>query len=241
VNSVEPRAINTYTYVKGDEMDEVLWVGDNYRQSQPDNSTKFLESYIRTPESFILEGFESETISMDGYHDDWGYHVSAYGPITDSNGIVVGAVGIDFLANYVEEVQAGIRQTMTWALVIAVIVLFGLVFGMARYLTLPIVRLTRAAQGVGEGNYDQDFSAMTQDRFPDEIDVLASNFAAMVDKVYKREQKLRQQVEELKIEIDEAKRSSQVSEIVDTDFFRDLQAKATRMRSRRSQQGEAAD
>jgi nitrate/nitrite-specific signal transduction histidine kinase len=129
---------------------------------------------------------------------------------------------------------------MTWALGIAVIVLFSLVFGMARYLTLPMVRLTKVAQGVGEGNYDQDFTTLTQDRYPDEIDVLASNFAAMVDKVYQREQKLRQQVEELKIEIDEAKRSNQVSEIVDTDFFRDLQAKASRMRNRR-QQGEAAD
>ena len=51
VNSVEPRAINTYTYVKGSQPDEVLWVGDNYRQSKPDICTKFLESYIRTPDS----------------------------------------------------------------------------------------------------------------------------------------------------------------------------------------------
>ena len=74
---------------------------------------------------------------------------------------------------------------------------------------------------------------MTKDRLTDEIDLLASNFSIMVDKVYQREQTLRRQVEALKIEIDEAKRTQQVSEIVDTDFFRDLQAKADHMRSRR--------
>ena len=54
----------------------------------------------------------------------------------------------------------------------------------------------------------------------------------MVGKVYQREQTLRRQVEELKIEIDEVKRKKQVSEIVESDFFQDLQAKARRMRSR---------
>ena len=56
----------------------------------------------------------------------------------------------------------------------------------------------------------------------------------MVDKVRQREQKLRRQVEELKIEIDEAERKEQVEKIVDSDFFRDLQAKAQRVRSRRA-------
>jgi hypothetical protein len=54
----------------------------------------------------------------------------------------------------------------------------------------------------------------------------------MADKVYQREQTLRRQVEALKIEIDETKRQKQVSEIAETDFFRELQAKARKMRSR---------
>ncbi len=74
---------------------------------------------------------------------------------------------------------------------------------------------------------------MVRTRLADEINVLASNFSVMVNKVYHREQTLRRQVEELKIEIDETKRIRQVAEIVETDFFRDLQVKADRMRSRR--------
>jgi len=40
-------------------------------------------------------------------------------------------------------------------------------------------------------------------------------------------------VRKLKIEVDEVKRTKQVSEIVESDFFQDLQAKARSMRSRR--------
>jgi hypothetical protein len=56
----------------------------------------------------------------------------------------------------------------------------------------------------------------------------------MTSKVYQRERDLRRQVQELRIEIDETKRASQLEEIVETDFFRDLQSKAKQMRNRRS-------
>ncbi len=49
---------------------------------------------------------------------------------------------------------------------------------------------------------------------------------------YIREQSLQQQIQQLKIEIDEVKRQKQVSEIVETDFFQDLQARARAMRQR---------
>ncbi|MBN2548040.1 MAG: HAMP domain-containing protein [Anaerolineales bacterium] len=233
IYNIEPRAYNTYTYVKGSQTDEVLWVGDNYRVILPDVSTKFLESYIRTPDSLIMEGFIGETINMEIYQDPWGEHVSAYGPIRNSKDLSVGALGIDFRAEYVRQVQAGIRNSMVLSFVMAYAALFALVYLVSRYLTSPITRLTVAAERVGEGDYEQDFTSLTQDKVKDEIDVLASSFASMVDKVYQRELTLRRQVEELRIEIDETKRRSQVSEIVETDFFRDLQAKADHMRTRR--------
>jgi hypothetical protein len=55
----------------------------------------------------------------------------------------------------------------------------------------------------------------------------------MVGKVRQREQSLRRQVEELRIEIDVAKRQKQVSEIVDSDFFQDLQTRARALRQRK--------
>lgn len=49
---------------------------------------------------------------------------------------------------------------------------------------------------------------------------------------YIRERDLQQEIQQLRIEIDEVKRQKQVSEIVETDFFRDLQIKAKTMRNR---------
>jgi HAMP domain-containing protein len=142
--------------------------------------------------------------------------------------------------HYPRQVQDGIRQSMVVSFIVAYIALFAMVYLISSVLTDPIIRLSDAAERVGEGDYEQDFSRLFQGRLPDEIDALAGNFAIMVSKVYQREQNLRRQVEALKIEIDDARRGVQVSEIVETDFFRELQAKAAQMRSRRSRK-KAAD
>lgn len=59
-----------------------------------------------------------------------------------------------------------------------------------------------------------------------------SSLAVAALESYIREQSLRQEIKQLRIEIDESKRQQQVSEIVDTDFFQDLRAKARTLRER---------
>ncbi|MCG3210464.1 MAG: hypothetical protein FOGNACKC_04095 [Anaerolineae bacterium] len=59
-----------------------------------------------------------------------------------------------------------------------------------------------------------------------------SSLAAAALEAYIREQSLKREIQQLKIEIDEAKRQQQVSEIVETDFFADLQARAREIRGR---------
>jgi len=59
-----------------------------------------------------------------------------------------------------------------------------------------------------------------------------SSLAVAALEAYIREQGLRQQIQQLRIEIDEVKRQKQVDEIVETDFFQSLQAKARALRTR---------
>lgn len=73
------------------------------------------------------------------------------------------------------------------------------------------------------------FSTVTQRT--DEVGQLARVFRNMAREVYSRTQNLKQQVHELKIEIDGIKRQQQVEEIVESDFFKDLQNKARKMRT----------
>jgi DNA-binding response OmpR family regulator len=66
----------------------------------------------------------------------------------------------------------------------------------------------------------------------DALGQLARVFQRMAREVYAREQRLKNQVLELTIQIDEAKRARQVAEITETDYFRDLQVKAQRLKNR---------
>lgn len=59
-----------------------------------------------------------------------------------------------------------------------------------------------------------------------------SSLAVAALESYIREQSLRQEIQQLRIQIDESKQQQQVSEIVESDFFQDLQARARTLRQR---------
>ncbi len=240
IHNIEPRAW-PYLYVKASGEREITYIADLWARYDPSKATPFL--FTRTSKR-SYNGLNELTRRLDDngefntYTDEWGQWLSAYTPVKNSAGENVGAVGIDFEADYVKDVQDAIRSRIIVAFVVANVGLFLLVFFISLTLTRPIQKLTISAENLGEGDYNQDMSQYQSSTFfKDEIVRLADVFAIMADKVYQREQNLRRQVETLRIEIDEAKKQRQVNEIADTDFFRDLQTKAQNMRKRRSGQG----
>jgi DNA-binding response OmpR family regulator len=64
-----------------------------------------------------------------------------------------------------------------------------------------------------------------------------SALATVALEAYIREQELRQQIEQLRIEIDETKKARQVAEITETEYFQQLQKKARQIR--RKMEGES--
>lgn len=64
----------------------------------------------------------------------------------------------------------------------------------------------------------------------DALGVLARSFARMAGEVRAREDRLRREVAELRIEIDEAKQAQRVAEITGSDYFRDLRGRAAELR-----------
>ena len=92
-------------------------------------------------------------------------------------------------------------------------------------------KLTAAASAVEEGTFDMaDLREVTAR--PDSLGNLARVFERMAGEVRARERRLRQQVESLRVEIDQTRKARAVREITDTDFFRDLQSRARAMRAR---------
>jgi HAMP domain-containing protein len=235
VHAIEPRAW-PYIYIPGTEENEIIYVVDLFARYDASRATSFLKK--RVSRGFSIGGLNELTIrTVDGrfdtYEDEYGAWVSAYTPIYGPSGQIIGAMGMDFEASYVNQVRQDIYNTMFYAFGVTYLVLFLLVFFLSGTLTNPIRKLTRGVEKIGEGNYDPETLRVPDTRLQDEIGTLTELFGIMAGKVYQREQILRQQVEKLKIEIDDAKRQNQVSEIVDTDFFRALQSKAKKMRDRR--------
>ncbi len=229
IHRIEPRAW-PYSYVKGTEPNQVIFVADLWARYDITRAGHFLEKY--TSEGPMYDGLTSLQVDTNPYTDQWGSWISAWMPVKDSNGNDVGGVGIDFRADYVFQVQKGIRDSVVVAFTVTYLALFVLVYLASRAIASPIVTLTEIAERIGEGDYEQDLSHLTRTRFPDEIAKLASVFEIMVGKVYQREQSLRREVEELRIMIDESKKKEQVQEIVDSEFFVDLKERAREMRNR---------
>lgn len=92
-------------------------------------------------------------------------------------------------------------------------------------------KVTAAAAAVEGGVYVPEALDDVAQR-TDALGQLGRVFQRMVREVFAREQSLKRQVAELRIEIDEAKKAQQVAEITETDYFYQLQQKASRFRTR---------
>lgn len=229
VYEIEPRA-RVYTYVAGDNPGEIIFVGSNGAMWDPPDGAPFCLRY--TPESNIAQGLVQPTYTLKIYEDPWGKWITGYTPIKDDEGNIVGALGVDFEASFVEQVEKEIIRAVLITSAISYTILFLIVYLVSGVFTRPMSTLTRAAERIGEGDYDQNLTSTKRGVFSDEIDILAHVFTIMIGKVAQREQTLRKRVKELEIMVDTQKRDEQVKEIVDSDFFQDLQAKAARLRRR---------
>ena len=92
-----------------------------------------------------------------------------------------------------------------------------------------VSRVTGAAEALEAGEFVAGGLAEVAAR-TDALGVLARRFATMAAEVKAREERLKAEVRELRIEIDQARQAKRVSEITDTDFFRDLRSRATTLR-----------
>jgi HAMP domain-containing protein len=98
-----------------------------------------------------------------------------------------------------------------------------------RKVTDPLTALIHAAELVEQGNYDLDLPDKVLKR-KDELGHLSRAFEQMVRTVHQREQNLLRKVEALQIKIDREKQAQDVSEIVETEYFRALKEKARKFR-----------
>lgn len=143
------------------------------------------------------------------------------------------ALNVGLLAELQQsEATAPARRLAATMLLISLILAAATVVSiylLARQVTRPLLIVAAAAADVGEENFEDARLVQVIER-QDEIGLLARTVHKMAGDVQSRAQQLRQQVQELRIEIDEAKRVRQVAEITGTDYFQELRTRAKQMR-----------
>ncbi|MBK8026528.1 MAG: HAMP domain-containing protein [Chloroflexi bacterium] len=246
IKSVDYRT-GIYTFAFSERLAEYVYVASATARTAPedDETARFQQVAdfgIGDYPDFdaLFTGASSEWLLLEPYEDEFGQWISGYEAILDEAGEPVGVLGIDYRAEYVASVQRQILDAAVPSFLIGFSIFFVVVYLISIPLTRPIKTLTLAAERIGEGDYTAPLPP-SGSYVQDEFSILADVFRVMVSKVQGREVELRKQVEELKIEIDEAKARAQVDEIVDTDFFASLQEKARHIRGRKSGPMPAAD
>jgi HAMP domain-containing protein len=113
-------------------------------------------------------------------------------------------------------------------------ILVAVVYLIARRIVRPVLVITDTAAAIEDGEFELSALDAVTVR-SDEIGQLARIFQKMAKQVYQREQRLKRQVAELTIEIDQTRKEQQVAEITETDYFKELTQKAKDLRNRRNE------
>lgn len=175
---------------------------------------------------------------INTYGDQGGFHWEV--------GEIVGAQIIYVPA---EDVFNSARQSFITMILIflaifaAVLVVLNVV--MRPTLVNPIGLLATMARKVGDEDISEselnDFEMAGVVRRGDELGQLARTFKQMAQQVYKREQNLKRQVNELRVEVDSSHKMNQVSAITESEYFQSLQRRAAEMRKRRADDDSSAE
>ncbi|HCI80768.1 MAG TPA: hypothetical protein DHW02_13875 [Ktedonobacter sp.] len=92
-------------------------------------------------------------------------------------------------------------------------------------------RVTAAATSIKANSFEIESLNEVASR-SDELGQLAQVFQEMARQVYAREQYLQQQVQQLRIEIDQSRKAREVADITESDYFQQLLGKADELRNR---------
>ncbi|MGB3494473.1 MAG: HAMP domain-containing sensor histidine kinase [Elainellaceae cyanobacterium] len=198
---------------------ETVYLVDLWSNYDPKKAVKFLQS--DTTSSRAVQVMESGQLIEEPhiYSDEWGTWMSAFAPLKNDEGEVVAILGLDIEADYVFHLQERIRNRVLTSFIITYGILFVLIYFLSGILTRNLTNLTRSAELIAAGNYDQSlnlrqnlrqsaigdrpnhhpllkpvhkFSRRVKTSLRDEMNILAQAFESMVNSIRTREQQIRE-------------------------------------------------
>lgn len=132
--------------------------------------------------------------------------------------------------------SARLSLTLVMGIIVAIFALVVIVTNtfLRGMVVNPVEQMAKLAQRIREDSLPPNAPELARVESianrNDELGRTALVFQKMAREVYAREKKLKDEVHLLNIQIDEAKRTQQVKQIVETDYFQDLQRKVKQLR-----------
>jgi HAMP domain-containing protein len=224
---------NAYPYIYYEPVPgKLVILADSLALENPDTQIAYHagEQFSSRPATPLLQDLKGETLDLELRSGRLGSSVSGVTPLRDSHGTIVAALAVDMAPSEITQSQLTARSNLLPLLGLVYILLSVSVWFITGNLTRSVRALDQASKRIGEGDYTPIDAK--PGLFPDEITHLTLTFNQMMEKVRGREETLRKQVEKLIIQVDEAKRRKDVAEVVESDFFQDLQVKARTLRQK---------
>ena len=128
------------------------------------------------------------------FTDEWGIHVSAYSPIMVEDE-VVGAVGVDISANWIEEQMHALRNLVIIICVITYIVSLGVLFLLMIKFKGGMNKLNNKIKELASGS--GDLTKEIDIKSGDELEVIAGNMNAFIRQVRALVKDVAQSAEEI--------------------------------------------
>ena len=136
---------------------------------------------VEVTDALISAGNGVADVDDEPYEDDWGRHYSAYSPIHNSSGKVVGVVGVDFSAQWFDDqVSTQIRTILiisSLILVVSLAVIFLVISRMNKAFRTLNDKLCDIADGSG------DLSKNIEIASGDEFEVLAGSMNTFIGQI----------------------------------------------------------
>lgn len=149
-----------------------------------------------------------------------------------------GAFRIGLSMDKQAEAIAALRWKVILSMGLLLLIIVTAINRVTAFMMKPLERLNRGVEQMETGDLgDAEIASLRQTTGQDEVSTLSRVFATMAAEVKSREQKLKQQVKELRIEIDHSRKARQVAEITESDYFQGLRAKAQELRKNSKEDG----
>ncbi len=168
-----------YIYTLKAEGDKVLFVIDSDAESDTAIGDEY-DSFDNLPATIASALKEGKAgVEDELYQDEYGVFLSAYSPIFDKNGEVVGALGADIEAGYIKTaLQAIVRNIVIFVIATLILVFFVISFVFDK-LTRPILQINRKVYELSTSN--GDLTQRLEVQTNDEIGELAQNTNALLE------------------------------------------------------------